>query len=54
MGQHLPILLIEGVLIFGGALAFGWWELRSIRRDQDRAARERESRRSAQGDRDDA
>jgi hypothetical protein len=25
MGEHLPIVLIEVVLIFGGVLAFGCW-----------------------------
>ena len=44
MGAHLPIVLIEVVLIFGGVLAFGWWQLRSIRLDQEKAARERAQR----------
>ncbi|MDH4051436.1 MAG: hypothetical protein OEU93_07630 [Rubrivivax sp.] len=47
MGEHLPIALIEGVLIFGGVLVFGWWQLRSVQRDQAQAAREREARRTA-------
>lgn len=37
-----PILLIEVVLVFGGTLAFGWWQLRSIRQDQEKARRDRE------------
>jgi uncharacterized membrane protein len=41
MGQHLPIVLIEVVLIFGGVLLFGWWQLRSIKRDQEATARRR-------------
>jgi hypothetical protein len=41
MDTHLPIILIEVVLIFGGVLLFGWWQLRSIRRDQEAAARRR-------------
>ena len=36
-GQHLPVILIEVVLVFGGVLAFGWWQLRSVKRDQQRA-----------------
>jgi hypothetical protein len=41
----LPIVLIEGLLVLGGALAFGWWQLRSIRRDQQKAAAERATQR---------
>lgn len=38
MQSHLPIILVEGVMVFGGALAFGWWQLRSIRIDREKAA----------------
>ena len=31
--SNLPIILIEVVLIFGGVLAFGIWQLRSLKRD---------------------
>ena len=47
MGAHLPIVLIEVVLIFGGVLAFGWWQLRSIKQDQAKTARERAEREAA-------
>jgi hypothetical protein len=50
MGSNLPIVLIEGVLIFGGVLVFGWWQLRSVKRDQEQATREREARKTTQGD----
>jgi hypothetical protein len=42
--EHLPVILIELVLVFGGVLLFGWWQLRSVSRDQRlaREARERE------------
>lgn len=40
--SHWPLLLIEGVLVFGGALLFGWWQLRSVARDQRETARQRE------------
>ena len=46
MNENLPIVLIEGVLILGGALLFGWWQLRSIKRDQQKAAEERAARAS--------
>lgn len=39
--NHWPIVLIEGVLVLGGALLFGWWQLRSIDRDRQEAARRR-------------
>jgi hypothetical protein len=39
--SHWPIVLIEGVLVLGGALLFGWWQLRSIDRDRQEAARQR-------------
>jgi len=41
--QNLPMtnetifVLFEGLLIFGGALAFGIWQLRSIKKDQEKA-----------------
>jgi hypothetical protein len=42
MGSNLPIVLIEVVLIFGGVLAFGWWQLRSLARDRAKTSAERE------------
>jgi hypothetical protein len=41
MSQHLPIVLVEGVLVFGGVLAFGWWQLRDLKkaREQTEGAR---------------
>lgn len=42
MSEHLPVILIELVLVFGGVLAFGWWQLRSVRRDRQAAAARRE------------
>lgn len=44
MGEHLPIVLIEVVLIFGGVLAFGWWQLHEIEVDRRKAAAERAAR----------
>lgn len=41
--SNWPLLLIEGVLVFGGALLFGWWQLRSVARDQQETARRREA-----------
>jgi hypothetical protein len=46
--EHLPLILIEGILIGGGALLFGWWQLRSVRRDREKAAAERAQRSKAE------
>jgi hypothetical protein len=40
----LPLILIELVLVFGGVMAFGWWQLRSVARDRQKAAAERQAR----------
>lgn len=41
MSQDLPVILIEVVLIFGGVLAFGWWQLRDLKKERERTARAR-------------
>lgn len=33
-GSNWPIVLIEIVLVFGGVLAFGWWQLRDLDRER--------------------
>ena len=47
MTSNLPLIVVEVVMVFGGALAFGWWQLRSLRRDREVARR----RAQAAGDR---
>jgi cytoskeletal protein RodZ len=44
MQQHMPLIVVELVLVFGGALAFAWWQLR----DLDREKRKREARQQQQ------
>ena len=39
MSQNLPVILIEVVLIFGGVLAFGWWQLRDLKKERERTER---------------
>jgi hypothetical protein len=41
MSQNLPVILIEVVLVFGGVLAFGWWQLRDLTKERERAKRAR-------------
>ena len=38
LGDHLPVILIELVLVFGGVLAFAVWQLRSVARDRRQLA----------------
>jgi hypothetical protein len=48
MSQNLPVILIEVVLIFGGVLAFGWWQLRDLAKQREISARERARREAAE------
>ena len=48
--SNWPLILIEGVLVFGGALLFGWWQLREIERDRLEARRKREAEAAAKKD----
>ena len=41
MNTNTPIIVIELVLVFGGTLLFGWWQLRSIKKDQQKAAQQK-------------
>lgn len=43
MGEHLPLILVELVLVFGGALAFAWWQFRDLRRERERREAARQS-----------
>jgi hypothetical protein len=38
VSDNWPVILIEGVLFGGGALLFGWWQLRSLRKERERDA----------------
>ncbi len=45
MTEHLPLIVIELVLVFGGTLAFAWWQLRDLKK----LRKEREAREAAAG-----
>ncbi len=30
----LPLILVEVVLVFGGAMAFAWWQFRDLARER--------------------
>ena len=42
MSENLPLIVIEIVLVFGGALAFAWWQFRDL--DRERKKREQKER----------
>jgi hypothetical protein len=37
--NDLPLIVVEVVMIFGGAVAFGWWQLRDLRREREKRER---------------
>ena len=32
--NHLPLIVVEIVLVFGGVLVFAWWQLRDLARER--------------------
>jgi len=42
MDNFGPVILIEVVLIFGGVLLFGWWQLRDLRKERERDQKKNE------------
>jgi hypothetical protein len=34
MTPHLPLILVEVLLVFGGAIGFAWWQLRDLARER--------------------
>jgi hypothetical protein len=32
--NHLPLIVVEVLLVFGGAVAFAWWQLRDLARER--------------------
>jgi hypothetical protein len=48
MSEHLPVIVVEVVMIFGGALAFAWWQFRDLAREK-RKKQEREAQRAREG-----
>lgn len=39
--DHLPFILVEVVLVFGGAMAFAWWQFRDLKREREKRERAR-------------
>lgn len=36
MDNFGPIMLIEVLMFFGGALLFAWWQLRDLRKEREK------------------
>jgi hypothetical protein len=41
--SHLPLIVVEVVLVFGGVLAFAWWQLRDLARERRKREQARRS-----------
>jgi predicted negative regulator of RcsB-dependent stress response len=47
MSEHTPIIVVELLLVVGGVIAFAWWQLRDVTREQAKTA-ERRAREAAE------
>jgi membrane protein implicated in regulation of membrane protease activity len=36
MSDFAPLIIVELFLIFGGVLAFAWWQLRDLRKEREK------------------
>jgi hypothetical protein len=37
MDNFGPVILIEVILVFGGVLLFAWWQFRDLRKEREKA-----------------
>ena len=42
MDNFGPIILFEGVLVFGGILLFAWWQLSDLRKEREKDQKRKE------------
>jgi hypothetical protein len=42
MDNFGSIILLEGVLVFGGVLLFAWWQLRDLRKEREKDRKKKE------------
>lgn len=47
---HLPLILIEVLLVFGGVFAFAWWQFRDLRREREKRERMQQQQQAQRGD----
>ncbi len=48
MSPDTKLILLEALLIVGAAFGFGFWQLRSVKKDQEKTKRERAQREAAE------
>jgi len=39
MSEFAPIIIIELFLVFGGVVAFAWWQFRDLRKEREKRMR---------------
>lgn len=47
--NHLPLIVVEVLLVFGGALAFAWWQFRDLRLEREKREKRQQDLRDAEG-----
>jgi predicted negative regulator of RcsB-dependent stress response len=48
MSPDTKLILLEAILVVGAAFGFGFWQLRSVKKDQEKTKREREQREASE------
>jgi hypothetical protein len=39
MADFAPVIIIEVFLVFGGVVAFAWWQFRDLRKEREKRMR---------------
>ncbi len=39
MSEFAPVIIIELFLVFGGVVAFAWWQFRDLRKEREKRMR---------------
>ncbi len=42
MNNYSSVMVLEVILVFGGVLLFGWWQLRDLRKERERDQKKNE------------
>jgi hypothetical protein len=42
MNNYSGLMMLEVILVFGGVLLFGWWQLRDLRKERERDQKKNE------------